>query len=51
MGSEMCIRDRDKEHCRAIESLGIKPFVAPIIMNSKADKIALAKTLLELDVN
>ena len=42
---------QDKEHCKAIESLGIKPFVAPIIMNSKADKIALAKTLLELDVN
>ncbi|MBO54889.1 MAG: 2-phospho-L-lactate transferase [Dehalococcoidia bacterium] len=41
---------QDEKHCKDIESLGIKPLVAPIIMNSKADKIALAKTLLELEV-
>ena len=41
----------DSKHCKAIQALGINPLVAPIIMNSKADKITLAKTLLELDVS
>ena len=40
------IDDQDSELSPAITALGIKPVVAPIIMNSEADKVALAQHVL-----
>lgn len=42
------IDDQDKELSSAITALGIKPVVAPIIMDSEADKLGLARRVLAM---
>ena len=44
----MVIDEQDAELAPAIGELGLKPVVAPTIMNTEADKVALAKLILEL---
>jgi LPPG:FO 2-phospho-L-lactate transferase len=43
------IDHQDADTAPAIAALGMRPMIGPIIMNSEADKIALAKRILELE--
>lgn len=45
------IDEQDAHRASEIERLGLKPMVAPTIMNTEADKIALARRILQLKGN
>ena len=44
------IDEQDADSAPAIEKLGIQPLVAPTIMHTESDKVALARLILELGV-
>ena len=44
----MVIDEQDADAAPEIASLGMKPVVAPIIMDTEADKIALAQSVIAL---
>ena len=45
------IDEQDSHLAPEIERIGLKPLVAPTIMNTEADKIALARLILQLKGN
>jgi LPPG:FO 2-phospho-L-lactate transferase len=45
----LLIDEQDAHRAKEIAKLGLKPVVAPIIMESESDKIALARRILELE--
>jgi LPPG:FO 2-phospho-L-lactate transferase len=47
----MVIDQQDAHLAPEIQRMGLKPLVAPIIMNTEADKIALARRILQLTGN
>ena len=47
----LVIDQRDAHRASEIERMGLKPLVAPTIMNTEADKIALARRILQLTDN
>jgi LPPG:FO 2-phospho-L-lactate transferase len=47
----LVIDQQDAHLAPEIQRMGLKPLVAPIIMNTEADKIALARRILQLTGN